>query len=332
MKKTLYLLAAIFLATVFMAACGGDPKPTSTIETQSAPLTTEPTDMATDMATEIPADIPAEIPAETPAPVSDPAPSITPDAQVSGEGAPSTECPQDGTLDDAAAISSCSALAVPQIRSFSFNAEIDLLALFPIGPAPGGQGSLQLSGSMIQPDRLQFQMSIGPKGQTTEFNGIMIGNDTYVQEPETNQWFKGTPPDDEFLASLQMVGMLMLPSDPAIYLSGTVDLDDGSTAYLMVSDQPAQESRGGFPFGPGSTVTRAVDVKDFLTKEVRVTAEGLDGEIRDFITIRYHGYNEPTEIEPPADYLPLPDEAMDPDLRERPSSWVLHTATTAMPK
>ena len=75
---------------------------------------------------------------------------------------------------------------------------------------------------------------------------------------------------------------------------------------------PSREAGPGSPFGSGSTVTRAVGVADFLTREVRVAAEGLDGETRDFITINYHGYNEGAEIEPHADYLPLPDEAMDP--------------------
>ena len=135
----------------------------------------------------------------------------------------------------------------------------------------------------------------------TEINGVIVGNDTYVQDPESRLWFKGAPPDADFLASLQMVGMLMLPTDPAISLNGTIDLDDGSMAYLIVSDQPAQQGSGaGFPLGSGSAVTRVVGVADFLPREVRVAAEGLDGETRDFITISYHGYNEAAEIEPPA--------------------------------
>ena len=59
-------------------------------------------------------------------------------------------------------------------------------------------------------------------------------------------------------------------------------------------------------------------VTDFLIREVRVSAEGLDGQARDFITISYNGYNETTKIEPPADYLPLPDEAMDTGAPEAP--------------
>ncbi len=298
MKKIVYLAAAIFLATVFLAACGGDPQATSTPEPPPPTSTAQPT--AT----------PTAVPTSVPTP--NPAASISPDAEVSGQGALSVECPLDGTLDSAVAISSCSALAVQQVNSFSFNAEIDLLALFPVEETGGDQGSIQLSGSMVQPDRLRFQINLGTGAEMTEINGVIVGNDTYVQDPESHLWFKGAPPDDDFLASIQMVGMLMLPTDPAISLNGTIDLDDGSIAYLIVSDQPAQQGSGaGFPLGSGSTVTRVVGVADFLIREVRVAAEGLDGEARDFITISYHGYNETAEIEPPADYLPLPDEAMD---------------------
>ena len=305
MKKIVYLAAAIFLVTVFLAACGGDPQATSTPEppppTQTAEPTAEPTAA------------PAAAPTAAPTSVPTPAASSTPDAEASDQGALSVECPPDGTLDSAVAISSCSALAVQQVNSFSFNAEIDLLALFPVEETGGDQGSLRLSGSIIQPDRLRFQINLGPEAGMIEFSGVIVGNDTYVQDPESRLWFKGVPPDDDLLSSLQMVGMLMLPTEPAISLNGTIDLDDGSMAYLIVSDQPPQQGSGaGLPFSSGSTVTRAVGVADFLTREVRVAAEGSDGEPRDFITINYHGYNEAAEIEPPADYLPLPDEAMDP--------------------
>ena len=299
MKKIVYLAAAIFLATVFLAACGGDPEATSTPGPPPPTSTAEPTDEPTPTPTAVPTSVPT------------PAASSTPAAEVSDQGALSVECPPDGTLDSAVAISSCSALAVQQVNSFSFNAQIDLLALFPVEETGGDEGSIQLSGSMVQPGRLRFQINMGLDAEMTEINGVIVGNDTYVQDPESSLWFKGTPPDDDFLASLQMVGMLMLPTDPAISLDGTIDLDDGSKAYLIFSEQSAQGGGAGLPFGAGSTVTRVVGVADFLTREVRVAAEGLDGETRDFITISYHGYNEAAEIEPPADYLPLPDEATD---------------------
>ena len=304
MKKIFYLVAAIFLATVVLAACGGDPEATATPEPPPLTPTAEPTATPTAVPTSVP----------TPEPTA----SISPDAEVSDEGTLSVECPPDGTLDSAAAISSCSALAVQQVNSFSFNAAIDLLALFPVEEAGGDEGFIRLSGSMVQPDRLRFQINLGPDAEMIEISGVIVGTDTYVQDPESRLWFKGTPPDAAFLVSLQMVGMLMLPTDQAVSLNGTVDLDDGSMAYLIVSDQPVQGSEAGFPLGSGSTVTRVVGVADFLIREVRVAAEGLDGETRDLITISYNGYNETAKIEPPADYLPLPDEAMDTGAPESP--------------
>ena len=334
MKKIVYLAAAIFLAMVVLAACGGDPEATATPEPRPPSSTAEPTatpeprppsSTAEPTATpELPSPTSTAEPTSTPepppptstaeptaVPAPDPAAGISPDAEVSDEGVLSMECPLDGTLDSAVAISSCSALAVQQVSSFSFNAEMDLLALFPVEETGGDEGSIRLSGSVVQPDRLRFQITLGPDAEMVEVNGVIVGSETYVQDPESRLWFKGAPPDADFLASLQMVGMLMLPTDPAVSLNGAIDLDDGSIAYLIVSDQPAQGSGAGFPLGEGGSVTRVVGVADFLIREVRVAAEGLDGESRDFITISYHSYNEPVEIEPPADYLLLPDEAVD---------------------
>ena len=313
MKKIFYLIAVLSLATVVLAACSGDPEATSTPEP-----TATPTAVPTAAPTAVPTATPTAVPTATPTSVPTPVPTSTPDADVSGEDAPSVECPTDGTLDSAAAVSSCSALAAQQVKSFSFDAEIDLLALFPVAEAGGGEGSMRLSGSIVQPDRLRFQINLGPDAEMVEISGVIIGSDTYVQDPESRLWFKGAPPDDDLLSSLQMVGTLMLPTDSAVSLNDAIDLDDDATAYIIVSDQPAQGSMDGFPLGSGSSVTTVVGVADFLTREVRVAVEGLDGESRDFITISYHGYNEAAEIEPPADYLPLPDEAMDTGSHETP--------------
>ena len=204
MKKLFYLIAAISLAMVVLAACSGDPEATSTPEPTTTP-TSAPTAAPTAVPTAVPTATPTAVPTQVPTP--------TPDAEDSGEGAPSVECPTDGTLDSAAAVSSCSALAAQQVKSFSFNAEIDLLALFPVAEAGGGEGSMQFSGSIVQPDRLRFQINMGPDAEMIEISGVIIGADTYVQDPESRLWFKGAPPEDDFLTSLQMVGTLMLPTD-----------------------------------------------------------------------------------------------------------------------
>ena len=51
-------------------------------------------------------------------------------------------------------------------------------------------------------------------------------------------------------------------------------------------------------------------VDDFLTREVRGSVEGPSDEPLDFMSMSYRGYNESFEIEPPAEYLALPEELM----------------------
>ena len=63
-----------------------------------------------------------------------PLPAHSPTSDVSDQGTLSVECRLDGTLDDAMAISSCSALAVRSVPVvMSVNAtQIDRIALFPV--------------------------------------------------------------------------------------------------------------------------------------------------------------------------------------------------------
>ena len=219
------------------------------------------------------------------------------------------DCLPGGMLDDAATVSSCSTQAMQLVESFSFDGEFNLLALFPVEGASAGEGSIRLSGVFILPDRLRFKVSLGPDGEMIEMNGVIIGDDAYIQDPESDQWFKGTPPEADFLAVVQIVGLLHLPNDANAALNESIDLDDGTKGYVLVSDQAGQ---GSGMSGLGGNLTRIVGVNDFLTREIRVAAEGLDDETRDFITISYHGYNEALEIEPPADYVTLPAQSMEP--------------------
>ena len=62
---------------------------------------------------------------------------------------------------------------------------------------------------------------------------------------------------------------------------------------------------------PGGNLIRVVGADDFLTREIRIAVEGVDDEMRDLITISYHGYDEPHEIEPPEDYVTFPDGSME---------------------
>ncbi len=230
------------------------------------------------------------------------------DAMDGEESALSSDCLPGGVLDDAATIASCSIEASQQVEGFSFDATFNLLAVFPIeGVGEEAMPAMELRGRVSPPDRFEYMISLGPEGETIEISGVTIGADSYVRDPESGQWFKGVPPDSEFLSVVPMVGMLLSPNDVGATLSETVDLDDGSKAYVLVYDQP-DEGTGMEGFGfPGGDLTTVVGADDFLTREVRVGVEGLDGEVRDVVTITYHGYEEMYEIEPPEQYFTLPD-------------------------
>ncbi len=219
------------------------------------------------------------------------------------------DCLPGGMLDDAATVSLCNAQAMQQVKSFSFDGKFNLLAIFPV-EGSGGEGSIQLSGAIVLPDRLSFKVSLNPDGEMVEINAVVIGEDSYFRVPELNQWFKGSPsggpPGSEFLDVVQLVGLLQLPNDAGATLQEPVDLDDGTRGYVLVSDQAGQGSgMEGFGF-PGGNLIRVVGADDFLTREIRVAVEGADDEMGNLITINYHGYNEPHEIEPPAEYITLP--------------------------
>ena len=311
MKKG-FLVIAIALACAVLAACGDDSPATQ------QPAVTEPAatvvPISTPTAVPTPTDVPT--PAPTPTPTVTPAPTATataPATPTPETGAPAglpADCLPGGALDNAATVFSCNAQAMQQLEGFSFEGDFDLLALFPFEGAGAGESFIRLSGSTVLPDRLRFKISLGPEGEMIDVNGVVIGNDTYVQDIESDVWFKGTPPEADFLAVLQIVGFLYLPNDANATLEESIDLGDGSRGYVLVSDQTGIEGGMGGP-GTGGSLTRIVGVNDFLTREVRVAAEGLDGETRDIITINYVGFNEPLEIEPPAQWFDLPDMPVD---------------------
>ena len=298
LNRGIVLALTVALALVALVACGGDDS-----DTAEQPVAAAET-------------APAAEP--TPAPTAAPAPTATP--TPAGPTAPeglAAECLPGGTLEDAATITSCAEQALQNVTGFSFEGEFNLLALFSGlmpeggGPEAGPEGLIQLSGTIVRPDRMKFDISFGPEGEAIRIAVVVIGEDTYFQPPEANIWFKGTPPDSDFLSTVQMVGMLQLPRDTGGVLEEPVELDDGTTGYVLSYDEAGQGSgMEGLGF-PGGTLVLIVGVDDFLTREVRVTLEDANGEAPDLIGIRYHGYDTPVEIEPPAQYLPLPEGAME---------------------
>ena len=292
MKRIFFLTAALVLAAVILAACSSDPEPTATPSPTAVPSIPP-----TLQQTSTPAPEPTEIP--TPTPAARPTPAV----EISGTL--SSQCAPDGILDSAAVVSSCGILAAQDIESFSFVAEVDLLSLFPVDGSGGSDFSMTLNGIMVRDGRLQFEMVLDIAGATSTIDGVFIGNDIYFQDPETGQWYEGDPPDTEFLTALQLVGILIAPNDPTASFDGIVDLADGSRGYVLSSEFAGQGGETGLDPGSVSSVTRTVDATDFLTREVRLADQGSDGEPREFITISYSGYNEPFEVEPPDELLPL---------------------------
>ena len=310
MKKILYLAAVLSVVVVALAACESEPDPTSTPVPPTPTPTAAPTNTPTAVPTPVPTSTPT--PTNTPTPTPEPTTGLSPDTVVSGgENLAVVDCPTDGSLDSAAAVASCSAAALEDVRSFSFEGVIDLLALFPLGESDGGEAAMRLSGAMIRPDRLRYRIDIGPEEEIASITGVQIGMDVYVQDPDSGLWFKGAPADSDSLGALQLVGMFMTPIDPGISLEGTANLDDGTSVYRLVSSQPALGSEALFFSGTGISMMVLVGTADFLTREVRISAETADGETSDFIALSYHGYNEALEIEAPASYMELPDTTTD---------------------
>ena len=278
-------------------------------EAPKAVLTEAPKADPTEVPVAVPTEAPKAMPTEAPVAVPTEAPTAAPMA-VGME--PPTECAPGGMLDDVATVSACNTQAMQQVKSLSFEGELNLLAVFPVEGAgvPPGQGVMRLSGAAVLPEeKFRFKISMSPEGQEIEINGVTVGRDTYMQDPESKLWAKGGAPDDS-LQVVQLVGLLHQPGDIEGTLKESIDLADGMKGYVITYGpmQPQGGGMEGFEF-PGSTLVKVVGADDFLTREVRVGVEGLDGETRNIITVSYQGYNEPYEIEPPAEYITLPDDS-----------------------
>ena len=299
MKKLIFLVVAMALALSALAACGSDSD-----DKQELAAITEPAP-ASDLSS-VSTDAPSDARAD-----SDTMPTI-----VAVDGL-SADCLPGGGVEDAPTIVFCNTQAMQQGEGFSFDGSVDLFAIFPVDTPADAQGAVQglesligFSGDIAGQDKLRFTVSVGPSGQMIETTTLLIGSDIYFQDPESNQWLKGNPPESEMFAITQMVAMLSSASDAPAELREVIDLDDGTRGYVLVSQQAAAEGMGEMGmmgFGAGE-VTRVVGADDFLTREVRVTASGLSGEAAEFIAINYHGHGETPAIEPPTNFVELPPD------------------------
>ena len=330
MKKALYLVMAVVLLSAMLIGCsngsavteqparGPGSAPTAEAAAAEVPKAA-PTDAPMAVPTDAPKAAPTEAPVTAPAEASMVAPADAPKATPTGApmAVPTAggvelpmECAPGGMLDDVAAVSTCNTQAMQQVRSLSFEGEFNLMAVFPVegAGAPPGQGIMRLSGAAVLPeDKFRFQISMSPEGQEIEMNGIIAGGDAYMQDPESKLWAKGAPPAS--IQVVQLVGLVHQPGDAEGTLKESMDLADGTRGYVITYG-PMRPEGGMEGFGfPGSTLVKVVGADDFLTREVRVGVEDPDGETRDIITISYRGYNESYEIEPPAEYITLPDDS-----------------------
>ena len=298
MSKRILLAFVIVLTLAAFVACGGDE------ETIAQPDAVEVT-------------APSVEPAATDAMTTEPDMSDSTDAVMAGGMALADDCVAGGGLTDADAIIACNLEAMQRYTSYSFEGEFDLFAAFPIEGAPAMAPLMQLSGAVVHPDKTSFTLKLGPEGETVETKGILIGGDFYGQDPESQLWFKGTPPEgDQSLAPLQLAGMMYLPQDIPTSLEEVIDLDDGGKGYVLVSEQAGLGGEAAMLGLSDGGLTRVVGADDFLTREIRVAIEGPDGQSRDLFTIRYHGFGDELSIEAPESFVDLPPGAMSSGVQE----------------
>ena len=300
LTSVICLALVIALASGAFVACGGD------LDTPQQPgAAPAPTDAAAPTSTLAPVPTAA---AATPTPR--PRPVLTVSAGPAVETGLSADCLPGGVLEDVATISSCAEQAMGRVKSFSFDGEFNLLALFPVEDDDSAAGLLTLSGAVVLPDRTRFEISFSPEGEMVRMVGVVIGRDAYIRDPESGMWFKEDPPDADFLGVVPMVGLLQLPRDSDATLSDSISLEDGTTGYVLSYGQTGSQSgMEGLVF-PGRRLVVVVGADDFLTREARIALEDVNAGAPDLLTFRYHGYNETQEIEPPAEYATLPEESM----------------------
>ena len=218
MKTGFCLIVTIGLVCAGILACGDDStstqQPKAIEPAPTAVPTTAPTVAPEPTATAVPTPEPTAAPTATPPPPPTATAVPEPASMVGGGTDLGKDCLPGGVIDNAATVLSCGMQAIQQVESFSFDGKIDLLALFPVDGAGPGEGAIRMSGAIIAPDKLRFTVSMEAEGEKIEINAVMVGRDAYVQDPESGQWFKGVPPDADFLGSIQMVGILQVPNDP----------------------------------------------------------------------------------------------------------------------
>ncbi len=334
MKSLLWIAIAMLLVTAFAAACGGGNEATQAPATAAAEatpsgdsqVTTDGDDQAIADEDEHASTYGGEQTVtgkDDQATTDEDGQDVTVDdgqgmtgedgQSMTGVGnALSPECVPGGGLTDPAIISACSSEALQTITSFAFDAKFDITALFPVdlamedgmngdGMDAMGEGVMTFSGTVILPDSLSFAITLGLGDEAVEINGLAIGADNYIQDPEAGLWMHSSEPLDDFFAVTSQPGLLLYPQEEGAVLTETAALD-GEQVYVLVTEAP----EAGDELMPGQAVTRFVGVDDFLPREVRIRIVGLGDPDRDIVTVMYHSYNAVEDIEPPANFITMP--------------------------
>ena len=321
MKSLLWIAIAVLLVTAFVAACGGGDDATQAPATATADATPSGDDQAT--TDEDGQDMTGDGDQAT---TDEDGQDMTGDdgQDMTGDGnALSPDCVLGGEMTDPAIISGCISEALQNITSFAFDARFDITALFPVdlveedGMDTSGEGAMAFSGTVVLPDSLSFSISLGSGDEAVEINGITIGADNYIQDPEAGLWVHSSEPPDDFFAVTSQPGLLLHPQEEGAVLTETSALD-GEQVYVLV----AETTEADEALMPGQAVTRFVGVDDFLPREVRIRLVGLGDSNRDVVTVMYHSYNTVEDIEPPANFITMPampEDAMTPGSGESPT-------------
>ena len=142
-----FLAIVIVLALAAFAACGGDSEtteqPSAATEpapaVEPAPSTASPSTAVTPTEPAPTVDpAPSTAPPGTAVTSTDPAASIDPGVTISSGITLADGCTAGGILDDATTVIACNIQAMQQHESFSFDATVNLLAVFPVERRAGG--------------------------------------------------------------------------------------------------------------------------------------------------------------------------------------------------
>jgi hypothetical protein len=272
MRRNLWpALAGMVILSLLVAACGATPTPT-TVPTATPTATLPPT--ATPTAT------PTSTPTLTPSP--------TP---------PSPQVLLEAAFD-----------ALEEVESWHLELEMQMTMEM--------EGltldiPFTFAGDFSAPDRMQGTLSTDFMGELLEVDMIVIGETSYVTDPETGEWTVSSDPATSFapeeftnldpsrLEDLVLVGEETVDDVPVYYLKGTAPAEELRMGQLDLDVGMQGEVQVEYWIGVEDNLLR----KATIDGELSVLGEE-EATMTLSATANYSGYGEPVVIEPPE--LPTP--------------------------